>query len=86
MALGKPAVVTRAGGTPEVIRDGREGFLVAPRDPDALAARIVELLSDDELRLRMGAEAKVRAAAFDIRRSVERMEGLYDELVQIAPV
>jgi glycosyltransferase involved in cell wall biosynthesis len=86
MSLGVPAVVTRAGGTPEVIRDGREGYLVAPRDPDLLAARIVELLSDQDLRLRMGAEGKLRAEAFDIRRSVERMEVLYNELLQTAPV
>jgi glycosyltransferase involved in cell wall biosynthesis len=86
MTLGVPAVVTRAGGTPEVIRNGREGYLVAPRDSDALASRIVALLSDDALRERMGAEARLRAAPFDIRRSVERMEGLYGELVEVAPV
>ena len=86
MTLGVPSVVTRAGGTPEVIRDGREGYLVAPRDPELLADRIVELLSDEDLRLRMGAEAKLRSGAFDIRRSVERMEGLYNELLQATPV
>jgi glycosyltransferase involved in cell wall biosynthesis len=86
MALGVPAVVTRAGGTPEVIREGRDGYLVEPRDPDALAARIAGLLSDDDLRQRMGAEARLRAEVFDIRRSVERMEGLYRELLQAAPV
>lgn len=80
MMLGKPAVVTRAGGTPEVVEDGQQGYLVASRDPNALAGRIVELLEDESLRMRMGAAARIRAADFDIRKSVERMETLYDRL------
>jgi glycosyltransferase involved in cell wall biosynthesis len=86
MMLGKPAVVTRAGGTPEVIHDGREGYLVESRDPEALANRIVTLLSDGSLRLKMGSEARSRATSFDIRRSVARMEDLYDELGEAARV
>ena len=86
MMLGKPAVVTRAGGTPEVVEDGRQGFLVESRDPEALADRIISLLTDASLRQRMGTEAKRRAADFDIRRSVARMEHLYDELTGAARV
>jgi glycosyltransferase involved in cell wall biosynthesis len=81
LALGKPVVVTSVGGLPEVIRDGVEGSVVPPGDHRALAARIVQLLRDPKLRDRMGAAGRVRAEAFDIRRSVSRMESVYEELL-----
>jgi glycosyltransferase involved in cell wall biosynthesis len=85
MMLGKPVVVTRAGGTPEVVEDGGPGYLVPSRDPEALADRILRLLGDPDLSRRMGAAARTRAAAFDIRNSVARMERLYEELLAGAP-
>ncbi len=45
----KPVIGARAGGVPEVIADGRDGFLVKFGDADALAARIEQLLSDRAL-------------------------------------
>jgi glycosyltransferase involved in cell wall biosynthesis len=49
-----PVVATDVGGTPEVIEDGVNGFLVEPGDPSALAHRIADLLASDRLRERMG--------------------------------
>jgi glycosyltransferase involved in cell wall biosynthesis len=81
MALGKPSVVTNVGGLPEVVEDGVQGFVVPPADPLALAQAILTLLRDPELRRRMGEEAQCRAAAFDIRKAVQRMETVYEELI-----
>lgn len=81
LALGKPAVVTDVGGLSEVIQDGRQGYIVPVGHASALAYRIVQLLQDQELRLRMGAEGRARARVFDIRNSVRRMEQVYEELV-----
>jgi glycosyltransferase involved in cell wall biosynthesis len=81
MALGRPAVVTGVGGTPEVVTDGQQGVLVPPRDPDALAEGLLRLLGDDALRARMGAAARERAFDFDIRKAVRRMEQVYAELL-----
>jgi glycosyltransferase involved in cell wall biosynthesis len=50
MAVGRPVVATRVGGTPEVIEDGRTGFLVPPGNSDALAERAVSLLRNPSLR------------------------------------
>ena len=50
MAAGKPAVATTAGGLPEVVIDGKTGFLVPPRDHGAMAERLVRLLKDAALR------------------------------------
>jgi glycosyltransferase involved in cell wall biosynthesis len=81
MALGRPAVVTAVGGTPEVVTDGVDGLLVPSRDPAALADGLLRLLDDPALRERIGAAARLRAAAFDIRTAVARMEQVYDGLL-----
>jgi glycosyltransferase involved in cell wall biosynthesis len=81
MALGRPAVVTRVGGVPEVLADGDQGLLVPPRDPAALADGLLRLLGDPGLRDRMGAAGRARAADFDIRKAVRRMEQVYADLL-----
>jgi glycosyltransferase involved in cell wall biosynthesis len=81
MALGKPPVVTRVGGLPELVEDHRHGLLVAPADPAALAAAITALLQDPALRDRLGRAARRRAAEFDIRSTVRRQEELYGQLL-----
>lgn len=58
MAAGKPLVATRVGGLPELVRPGENGLLVDERDVDALAAAIVTLARDRDLRTRMGARGR----------------------------
>jgi glycosyltransferase involved in cell wall biosynthesis len=70
MAAGKPIVATRAGGIPEVVVDGETGYLVPPRDHDAMAGAIARLLKDEALRRRMGEAGQKRAR---VRFSAERM-------------
>ena len=50
LAAGVPVMATAVGGTPEVIEDGRTGYLVPPGDAAVLAARIIDVLSDDSRR------------------------------------
>jgi glycosyltransferase involved in cell wall biosynthesis len=63
-AAGKPVVATRVGGTPEVIVDGLNGFLVPPGDPVKLARAILKLVRSRSARRAMGehGQARVRAA------------------------
>jgi glycosyltransferase involved in cell wall biosynthesis len=78
MAHSHPVVATASGGSPEIIRDGIDGFLVPPRDPVALAATIHLLLTRPELRRRIGAEAKSRVARrFTLRRMLDKTESVY---------
>ena len=81
LALGKPAVVTDVGGLTEVIEHERQGYIVPVDEPATLADRLVQLLRDPELRSKMGQEGRFRAETFDIRRSVRRMERVYEELL-----
>jgi glycosyltransferase involved in cell wall biosynthesis len=81
MSEGKPIVATRVDGTPEVIDDGENGFLVEPKDIKGMVDRVVRLLKDDGLRKKMGEEGKKRAGRFDIPKMVERIEKLYEEEV-----
>jgi len=80
-ATGVPAVGSDLGGIRETILDGETGFLVPERDAAALAARMGDLLSDEGLRRRMGAAARLRVErAFDIVRQAASLEALYDEV------
>jgi glycosyltransferase involved in cell wall biosynthesis len=60
LAAGRPAVATRVGGVPDVIRDDVDGFLVAAGDADALGTRLGELARDPERRRQMGSAGKAR--------------------------
>lgn len=50
MASGCPVIGSNVGGVPDIIIDGENGFLVPEQDPDALAERIIQILSDEELK------------------------------------
>ncbi len=74
LCSGTPVIATPIGCVPEMICNGREGFLVAEGDADALGARLVELLGDEELRRRMGHAARRRyEEAFTSQRFAERL-------------
>jgi glycosyltransferase involved in cell wall biosynthesis len=81
MAAGKPVVATTAGGIPEVVVDGETGFLVAPRDHEAMADAIVRLLKDEGLRKRMGRAARARAESlFSADRMVRETLRIYKRI------
>jgi glycosyltransferase involved in cell wall biosynthesis len=81
MACGRPVVATTAGGIPEVVREGVTGFLVPPRDHQAMADAIVKLLKDAELRRRMGEAGLARAnAKFSAERMVADTLRIYERI------
>jgi glycosyltransferase involved in cell wall biosynthesis len=83
LAAGKPVVATRVGGIPDVVRDGEDGFLVAPGDVEALADRLAELATDDALRERMGEAARARVRErYSVERLVDDVDRLYRSLLE----
>lgn len=82
LVLGRPVVSTAVGGVPEAIRHGREGLLVAPRDPVALATAMVRLHREPGLHARLAAEAEVRGRAFDAGRAHDEQIAAYRRLAR----
>ena len=82
-AAGLPIAATAAGGTVEVVEDGRTGLLVPVGDELALAGAVRRLVQDPELRARLGAAARVHVeATFGMDRMVAEYAALYTELAE----
>ncbi len=80
MAAGRPIVATATCSLPEVVASGESGFLIDPESSDELAAALVRLAEDPDLRARMGQEAHRRAReAFSLEAMVNRTIAVYDE-------
>jgi len=77
MAAGLPVVATGVGGLPCIIEEGVNGFLVEPANPEQIAEKIVLLLGDDELRLKMSRANLEKAKKYDWRCVVEQLEEIY---------
>ena len=83
MAAGRPAVCTRVGGVPEILEEPATGFLVPPHDPEALADRLVQILSDPDLGQQMGRAARARVESrFSLAASVATAE---QALLEVSP-
>ena len=82
MAYGVPPVVTDAGGNPELVLDGECGFVVPPKDGNALAEAFARLYRDPDLRARFGHAARERIGnVFCTENTVKKTVALYQELV-----
>lgn len=83
MAMAKPIVATRSGGTPEIAIDGETAILVEPGDDKAVAEAIISLLSNLQKRIAMGRKARKRVEDnFSIERNVRETESLYLQLLR----
>jgi glycosyltransferase involved in cell wall biosynthesis len=60
LAFGTPIVASKVGGIPEIVRDGVDGYLVPPDDPETLAGTLVKLLGNPALRERLGQNSRQR--------------------------
>jgi len=81
MAFGLPIVATTAGGLPEVVEDGVTGLLVPPGDAHALAAAIMRLLRDGNLRRRLGQAGRARVLReFTVDCVLERTVAVYRDV------
>lgn len=77
MACGLPVVSTRCGGPEEYVTDGVTGFLVPLNDVDAMANRLIQLLTNPRLRVEMGMAGR---RAVEDRFSYEQLGGTFDRI------
>jgi glycosyltransferase involved in cell wall biosynthesis len=61
MACAKPVISSNLGGPSEIIEDGKNGFLIPPAKPEAIAERILTILEDEYTRRKMGENARKTA-------------------------
>jgi len=86
MAARLPVVATAVGGNSDAVVDNETGFLVAPREPRALGAALLQLANDAELRGRAGEAGRSRVEQhFSLSVCVDRYEILYRALVEADP-
>ncbi len=82
MACGKPVVTTFSGAGREIIEDGVDGVLVPPRDGQALAKALRELVVDERRRTRLAAAGREKVLRrFHIAEHARKVEALYDALL-----
>jgi glycosyltransferase involved in cell wall biosynthesis len=80
MACGLPVVSTRVAAIPEIIDEGRQGFLIEPGDVGDLGAKIARLLVDDALRDEMGRNARDLVGEFATGRIADQWIDVYQEV------
>lgn len=79
MAARRPVVVTRSGGPEEIVKDGETGMLVPPGEPEAMAARVCELLQAPQRAAELGSRGR---ASVEQRFSLAAMVRQYEQLYQ----
>jgi sugar transferase (PEP-CTERM/EpsH1 system associated) len=77
-----PIVATNVGGNSEVIIDGETGFLVPPKNPEALADKLTLLINNPDLQRKMGDAGRDRAVKhFSMQKSVMNYEQCYSQII-----
>jgi glycosyltransferase involved in cell wall biosynthesis len=84
MALGKPVIATRGGGTNEVIINNQNGYLINPDDSDGLIKCIQILKNDKNLRNRLGLKSKeIAHRIFDLQIMTENYLKMYYDVLKL---
>lgn len=80
MAFGKPVIATDAGGTKELVVDGQAGFLLKENNPDEIIEKILYLIDNPDIAIKMGEEGKKRIITeFNLDKMTKKYVGLYEQ-------
>lgn len=82
MLVGVPIVATRTGGIPEIVKDGENGLLVPPKNPEKLAQGILELLKDESLRKKFIGKGKEKVKEFSVEKMVDSTIEVYQKILK----
>lgn len=78
----KPIVSTRVGGVPDLVANGKSGILTPSRNSAAFAEAVISLIANEDLRQKMGEEARKSAYDFGVEKLITNISGLYMELIE----
>jgi glycosyltransferase involved in cell wall biosynthesis len=82
MAMRRAIVSTTVDGLAEVLHDRENALLVPPRNPGALAAAVLELLRQPSLAARIAAQGEADSRLYDVCRTVDQLQEIYEGLVR----
>lgn len=86
-ACGKPVIISRIGGLPEVVAEGKSGFLVNPRDEEAAASAMEILVLNPAKRNEMGNNGRAFVSEFyDLEHNTDKMIGIYKSALKRSEV
>ena len=77
IASGTPIIATSVGALPEIIEDKKEGILLPPKSSEQLAKKILELINNPEISLRLKNQAKEKLKQFSLQKMVKETEQLF---------
>ena len=82
-AVGRPIITSDSVGCKEAVIDGKNGFLIPPKNVEALTDRLIRLINNPKLRADMGRASRAYAEAnFSLQNVIEKHLAIYDELLQ----
>jgi glycosyltransferase involved in cell wall biosynthesis len=82
MRAGIPVVASSVGGIPEAVKEGINGYLIPNNHPDLLRARLQELLTNADLRLRMGSAGRqMYEASFTFDKMLSGTLKVYEQII-----
>jgi glycosyltransferase involved in cell wall biosynthesis len=82
MACGLPVIATTVGGTPEIIKHMKNGVLVPPRNPEAMAETISKILSEERLGATIGEEARrIVEDRFTWEKNLHQLQDIYKKVI-----
>lgn len=84
MSLAKPVIATRGGGTNEVVIDNQNGLLIDPKNSNELIEKLEKLISNKELRTRLGSTAyQIAREKFELKKMAKDYISVYQDLLQV---
>lgn len=84
MAMGTPVIASEVGGLAFLVQDGINGYHVPSRDPEALAERLFEILTNNDCRADLGRNAQASAQKYAWPNIVQRMFAVYEDVRRCA--